>query len=404
MKNIRGYCLMLILGMAMALGGCAAKQVPQFSPEDNPEHHYLRGMEALESENISDAQNKFERAVYRNEKYALGYAGLAIVAAQKAKAQTDNGLKKVESERAAAHLKKARKYADTPEEKYGCDLAAIRVAAILKEKGWLDKAEDAYHDAMSLKINEQKLLYYQGKEAASYFMGVAFLEAQEFQQARDRFGDVLNAKREGKWHEPSDRAWKKADKIVRALAGITVGEVAKKLAMKGAISRGDMAALLIDELKMDKLMAGRIPIRSEIEKNVAEFVPADIRENPFKEEITVLMKWKVRGMEPRYDKSAMAYLFQPADDVQRGELALILEDVLVKLTGDEKISSAYFNHEKSPFPDVRPTSPIYNAVMNMTTRGIMVGEYSGEFRPNQPVDGAEALLAIRVLKQRINIY
>jgi len=43
-------------------------------------------------------------------------------------------------------------------------------------------------------------------------------------------------------------------------------------------------------------------------------------------------------------------------------------------------------------------------VMNMTTRGIMEGELSGEFRINAPVDGAEALLAMRVLKQRMNIH
>jgi len=85
-------------------------------------------------------------------------------------------------------------------------------------------------------------------------------------------------------------------------------------------------------------------------------------------------------------------------------MAFIMEDVLIKLSGDEKLASAYFGQEKSPFPDVRNTSPLYNAVMNMTTRGIMNGELSGEFRPNDPVDGADALLAVRVLKQRINTY
>jgi hypothetical protein len=47
---------------------------------------------------------------------------------------------------------------------------------------------------------------------------------------------------------------------------------------------------------------------------------------------------------------------------------------------------------------------MYNAVMNMTTRSIMESELSGEFRINDPVDGAEALLAVRVLKQRLNTY
>jgi hypothetical protein len=126
--------------------------------------------------------------------------------------------------------------------------------------------------------------------------------------------------------------------------------------------------------------------------------------HPFKEEVLTLMKWNVRGMEPKYDETSRAYLFKPGDPVTRGEMAFILEDVLIKLTADEKIATAYFGQSNSPFPDVKATSAFYNAVMNMTTRSIMESELSGEFRVNSPVDGAEALLAIRVLKQRINIY
>jgi hypothetical protein len=40
----------------------------------------------------------------------------------------------------------------------------------------------------------------------------------------------------------------------------------------------------------------------------------------------------------------------------------------------------------------------------MTSRGIMEGDLSGEFRIAEPVDGAEAILAIRMLQQKINIY
>ena len=165
-----------------------------------------------------------------------------------------------------------------------------------------------------------------------------------------------------------------------------------------------MAALLIDEMKIDKLMAGRMPVQSEVESRTAEFIPTDIVTSPFREEVLTIMKWKVRGLEPKYDKTTDASLFQPGEDVLRGEMALVLEDVLIKLVGDDKLATRFFEHDKSPFPDVRPTSPVYNAVMNMTTRGIMVGEHTGEFRVNQPVDGAEALLALRVLKQHINIH
>ena len=160
----------------------------------------------------------------------------------------------------------------------------------------------------------------------------------------------------------------------------------------------------MDELKLDKLFAGRIPVASQLAKMKPEFIPADLVNHPFKDEVLTMLKWRVRGFEPKFDEITQSKLFMPADSVSRGEMAFILEDVLIKLTGDEKLAVAYFGQEKSPFPDVRSTSPFYNAVLNMTTRGIMEGELSGEFRLTDPVDGADALLAIRVLNQRKNIY
>jgi len=155
---------------------------------------------------------------------------------------------------------------------------------------------------------------------------------------------------------------------------------------------------------IEKLFAGRIPVKSKIDAMKPEFTPADILQYQFREEIGVAMKWKVRGLEPKYDQTTRAYLFKPEEMVRRGEMAFILEDVLIKLTGDEKLATAYFGQDRSPFPDVKPTSPYYNAVLNMTSRGIMEGDLSGEFRVNEPVDGAEAILAIRMLQQKINIH
>ncbi|MBI3756286.1 MAG: S-layer homology domain-containing protein, partial [Deltaproteobacteria bacterium] len=283
-------------------------------------------------------------------------------------------------------------------------LAGMRVAAALKTKAWLDDAEDHFKDAIKLSVDERKLIYYEGKEAASYFMGAAYLEAREFPKARDKFSEVLNMKREGKWNEKADKGWKRVDKIVRAMGGITLGDVGKEIAMRESVNRGDMAALFADELKIDKLFAGRIPVKSEIDKLKAEFTPADVLSHHFKEEVLTMMKWGIRGLEPQYDQTTKAYLFRPDNGVTRKELALVLEDVLVKLTGDEKIATAYFGQERSPFPDVPATAPWYNAVMNMTTRGLMESELSGEFRVNDLVDGAEAILAIRILRQRMNIY
>ena len=395
----------LFMVFVLAFVSSCEKQVAKCTePTDNPAHHYLMGMQALEEKKIDVAQSKFERANFCDEKFSPAHDGLAIVSAYKTKQQGDAAFKKVETDGAMEHLKKAGKLAESAEDKFDHFVATMRVYTALKSKDWLKTAEDAFAEIRELKVDERKLTYYQGKEAADYFMGKAYLNALEFRQARDKFADVLNAKREGKWHEKADKAHKRVDKIVRAMAGITVGDVGKQIAVKDSVTRADLAALLIVEMKLDKLFAGRIPVKSQIDKMKAEFTPADMLNHPFKEEVLTIMKWKVRGLEPRYDGNTKAYLFMPKEPVLRGEMALILEDVLIKLTGDEKLATAYFGQDKSPFPDVKATSHFYNAVMNMTTRGIMEGELSGEFRVGASVDGAEAILAMRVLKQRMNIY
>jgi len=398
------FMLFALAAILATLAGCSGPQVRSLSPEDNPEHHYVAGMNALENGRVATAEEKFERAVLLDERFSKGYAGLAIVTAEKTKTQPDAKFKAIEVEKAFAYLGKAKKYADKPEEEFDYFTAKVRVHTLLKDEEWLNRAEQSFKSGGELKLDERALSYYQGGEALTYYMGLAYLDGLEFQKARDRFADVLGARREGKWHEKADRAWKKTDRIVRAMAGITVGYVGKKIAAQDVVTRADLAALLVDELKLDKLFAGRIPVASQLAKMQADFTPADMVNHPFKDEVLTMMKWKVRGMEPKFDAATNAPLFKPADSVTRGEMAFILEDVLIKLTGDDKLATAYFGQDKSPFPDVRSTSPFYNAVINMTTRGIMEGELSGEFRLTEAVDGADALLAIRVLNQKKNIY
>lgn len=402
-KNFLAFLSIVVL---IFVFGCVTTEPAKkcTSPEDNSEHHYLMGMKAIEEGKLSTAKEKFDRALYCDEKFSRALSGLAIVTAETAKTYEDMKFREVQVQRAYEFLKKAKDTEDGNVDMFDYYLAVMRVNMALKAKGWLNKVEDAFKEAKSLSIDEKQLSYYQGKESADYFMGLAYLEALEFQKARDKFADVLNSKREGKWHGSADKMWKKTDKIVRAMAGITVGDVGKKIAIKDSISRGDLSALLIDELKIDKLFAGRIPVQSQIDAMKPEFIPADTMNHAFKQEILTILKFKVRGLEPKFDETTKAYLFKPDEVVSRGEMAFILEDVLIKLTGDEKLATAYFGTEKSPFPDVKNTSPFFNAVMNMTTRGIMEGELSGEFRVNAPVDGPEALLAIRMLKQRMNIY
>ena len=216
-------------------------------------------------------------------------------------------------------------------------------------------------------------------------MGQAFRKAQEFGEAKGRFEAVLNAKKEGKWNGPADRAWKETDRIVRAMAGITVSDLGRKVAVKGTVTRAELTSLLPRN-------RGNRPLSP---------VPADVASSPIRDEILGVLKCNLRGLEPSYDAATGAYLFNGARIVKRGEMALLLEDMVIRISGDEKIASAYLGHEKSPFIDISPTSRYYNAAMNATTRGLMEGEAGGAFRVDEPVSGADAVLALRSLQQKM---
>lgn len=399
------YKYISIFIMAVLVFACAKVEKRCVGIEDNAKTHYLQGMKALEAKKIDVAEEKFNRALYCEfDKISNPYGGLAIVYAFKAASEKDPKFASVQVERALSNLKKAEDKTSSKEDKFEYNLAAMRVYTIIKGKDWLDKVEDFYKDGVRIDVDERKLDYYQGKEAIHYFMGEAYLAAREFNKARDMYTKVLESKREGKWHEPADRGFKRVDKIARAVAGMSLGEMGKKLAMEDKITRGALAALLISEMKLDKILAGRIPVRSQLDAMKAEFTPADVLNHVYKDEVLTLMKFNVRGLEPIFDQTTKAYLFKIDEPVLRRDLAFILEDVLVKLTGDEKLYTAYFGADKSPYPDVSRSAPWFNSVMNAVTRGLMEPELSGEFRPNDPIDGAEALLAIRMLKQRVNIY
>jgi len=133
-------------------------------------------------------------------------------------------------------------------------------------------------------------------------------------------------------------------------------------------------------------------------------VPADILNNMFKPEILIVLKWGLRGLEPLYDKTSKAYLFYPDRGVTRKELAFILEDLLVKITGEKDLATKYFGQKNSPFPDVPSSSSYFNAVMNVVTRGLMEPDLSAAFRPDDYATGAELLLAVLRLRNVMNVH
>jgi hypothetical protein len=400
MKRYRTPFLIWILMLVAA--GCTPKVMQPISEEDNPAHHYLVGMELLDKGDLDQAESHFDRAVKLAPKFPTAMAGQALTAAMRAEDLADGEHRAVESRRALKLLDEARDSVDDNSQEFSVLVTGIRVYTHAKPKKWIAAAQDLYDDAKGLKkVKPAALIYYRGVEAADYFMGVAAYKDLQFADAEDLLSKVTQAP-PGRWHQPAGALFKKVHKIVRATANYTLTDVAKKIAVKDQVVRADVAALLVDDLHLDRLMAGRIAVPGKNPK--AGFTPADVTNNPFKAEIMIVLNWGLRGLEPKFDQKSRAYLFYPNGPIKRKELAFILEDLLTKITGDESIATAYFGQNRSPYPDVPPSAPWFNAVMNAVNRNLMESGLSGAFRPDETADGAELLLAVLRLRDAMNIY
>jgi hypothetical protein len=196
-------------------------------------------------------------------------------------------------------------------------------------------------------------------------------------------------------------------KIQRAAPGTEIG---KRIALIEKIDRADVAALFDQELNLEKLFTKRGPktydtafkapteatTRFSPEATVKMEAATDINDNWLKPSIVTILQLQVRGLE-----AGPNHTFEPTKLITKSEFAVMLEDILIKVNGDEKLATKFLG-AASTFPDVRPDQYYFNAAMTATTRGYLEADKAtGEFRPGDAVSGADALLTIREFKSQL---
>lgn len=413
-ERIRRLVFPFILCAAvLSLISCGQKSRVAVSQLDTPGHHTFTGLKLLELEKYPDAQREFKMAIQLNNSYSKAYTGLALV-------NIFNG----KLDAAAENLTLASKYAASDEEKLFADVNRIRYYSISKSDAkWLELARKQFDEAVAIDS---------GHSPAYYFMGMAYKDALEFNQAGQMFARVIQLKTD---HIADAEAQLKFLQSVEQAKPAT--ETGKKIALVEKITRADAAALFMEELKIRKLYnkeepnnpappakaieAGAEELKEtqkaapevkETEKASMEPPPVviaapapvklmanDIADHPLKKYIEGILEAGVRGLEndPKGN-------FKPDEVLSRGEYAIMLEDILIKLTGEKDLAARYVN-SKSLFPDVPADMPYFNAIISVTSRDIMTAKNTktGEFAPLKPLSGVEALLTISKLKEKINI-
>lgn len=376
-----------VMALALAGGmsvitGCGKAPAKPEAALDTPEHHYLTGIRLANKEDWDGALRSFQRAVDLDPKFAPGYAGIGLAHGAKG-----------DYKEAYKAIGKAKDLQKPP--MIVAEVMKIRVLAMERKKDWLEDAEDEYKAAMKRDPQNAELHFYMGR---AYRMGL------EFDKAADQFKTVLDLNKD--YTGEADKEWHVVQKIQRAAPGTKIG---KQIAIIEKISRADAAALFIQELNIDRLFEKRgktfdpsfkAPPKEEFKADtVVAMEPAtDIATHPLKADIDTVIKLGVRGLEPSPD-----HKFEPNKPLLKAEYAIMLEDIMVRITGDTKLATQFFG-QKSPFPDVRPDMYYFNAAMLLGSRGILEADkVTGEFGGGQAVSGADALLAIRMFKEALKI-
>jgi tetratricopeptide (TPR) repeat protein len=384
-RNI--FIVVVLFAIGMFIVSCAPKPRTAVGEMDTPAHHVNVGMKFLDQGKLADAQREFDLALQMDRKYSQAHVGAALVNAYQ------NDLKG-----AFKSMETAKDLAKTQDDKEFMKIGFIRLHTMNQaaDKKWLERAKDEFDDV--IKKNPRSAPAY-------FFMGKAYKEALDFNNAGRMFAKVIELK--GDYTAQADTEWNLMQKIQRALPGTVAG---KKIALHEKVTRADVAALFIEELKIDVIYKKRTPKTfdtgfkdpEKAKEPGGEMILSakDIIDHPLRSDIEGVLKIQLRGLEVFPDGA-----FRPNEFIDRATYAMMIEDILIKITGDNTLATKLIGGP-SPFPDLRPDLPYYNAVMVVTSRGIMEAKdiSTGEFAPLGPVPGVDALLVIRKLKDELKIF
>ncbi len=372
------FVFLAFISFILIIGGCAPRVRPPVSILDTPEHHVISGMRLLENGKLFDAEREFRLAIELDHEYSPVYMGLGLVFGYKGGFSS-----------AFDNMSRAKNLARSKEEEALTYVGLMRLYTRQKDKDWLEDVEKNFKRA-------RKTL----KEAPDpyFYMGLAYKEAYRFGDAADTFKRVLEINRT--FVDKADQQFKLVQKIQRAMPGTPIG---KKVALLEKVKRAAVAALFIQELKLDKLYRKFRPDKfdTSFESPEEVSIPVDVQDHPLRTDVQTVIGLGVKGLGTFPDGT-----FAPNEFITRASYAMMIADIISTIIHDPSLVTKYTGNV-SPFVDVRNDIPSFNAIMVCTIRGII--EPKGDIRqnifdPRGSVSGGDALFAIRILKEDLKIF
>jgi len=330
--------------------------------------HLKEGNKLLKKKKFLMALEEFSQAEIADPEHAPVYFGESQVHAHLG-----------QEDKAIEVLKKSKNLLQNQDEETIYYTLLLHFLSI-KTKNWdaaiLNEAENAYYNAIARKDNDPE---------PDFHMGLIYEKVFMFDKAKKLFIKVI--------HMNKDFA-SEANAEIMAIKRIEQGKEKKfkeEIALISKMTRGDIAYLFIKELKVNKFLE-RHHIYDKI--NIDEII--DIRNHPKRAYIKMVVALDIKRLKPYQNGT-----FQPEMPINRGEFAMMIEDIIVRAKKDRSLLTSYFMTQ-SPFVDIRNTHQYFNAAMLCTSKNILTVSQNGKFNAMEQVSGAEALLAIGVLKKILN--
>jgi len=367
-------------------GGCAPKARVPISTLDTPEHHVSSGMKLLETGRLLDAEREFSLAKELDHKYSPAYRGLGLVLGHKGDFIS-----------AFKTMSQAEKLAESKEERALTYVGIMRLHTRQKGRDWLEDVERYFEQA------RKTLTYLPDLPDPYFYMGIAYKEAYRFSNAAEAFRKVLEINKT--LVDKAEHHLKLVQKIERAMPETLIG---KKVALLEKVKRVDVAALFIQELKLDTIYGKYRPDKYGASLKSPEGgsspqeipIPVDVQGHPLETDVQVVIGLGVKGLGTFPDGT-----FAPNECITRASFAMMIADIISTITNEPALATKYAGNV-SPFDDVRNDAPYFNAIIVCTTRGIIEakgGIRQNIFDPMGSVLGEDAVLSIRKLKEALKI-
>jgi tetratricopeptide (TPR) repeat protein len=381
------FILSIAVAATLFLISCGGpKERKAESVLDTPEYHYNQGKKFLDKDDLANATREFNEAKSLKANFAPAYEGLALVdISQKNFSEADKNIKKALSEDGdwvPAQVARGRWF--TAQGQF--------------EKA-VDELEDAVDDVAGSKSKFDKKVV---KMDALYQLGDAYKGWGKYIEAQTTFQKILEI----------DNTNVKASAAIKELADYQAAVAGqspelKKIAQQKEITRADVAVLFVTELPLEKIFrkspnqsamtfqspSSGIMGKKETGPVAPAAVAADVADNHWAK--SFIDQALATGIIEKFPDET----FRPEAKVNRGEFAKLIEHFLVKAYDDQTIETKFFGGP-SPFADMLNTAPVFNAVMTVSSRGIMPGFEDGTFQILKAVSGPEALNIIRNLKAK----